>query len=119
MGISMGMSKPANKWLSVSTCLSALLALTLAAGVNADANRVNSKDSIKACKAHLLQQHAEGVTIKFKNKSATAVDNNKYTHRLNAVQIHADGRESLKVLCETTRSGSVVTLDVQSGRWKF
>ncbi len=108
------LKKSSLKFLSGLAC--SVLAVSLEASAQADVKRVNSKESIKACKAHLLQQD---VKVKFKNKSATQVDNNSYKHWLNAVKTNADGRESLKVLCETTRTGKVVTLDVQSGSWKF
>lgn len=111
------LKKSSLKLLSGLAC--SVLAVSLVASAQADAKRVNSKESIKACKAHLLQQNTQGVKVKFKNKSATQVDNNSYKHWLNAVKTNADGRESLKVLCETTRAGKVVTLDVQSGSWKF
>lgn len=81
--------------------------------------RVNSKASIDACKAYLAEEDFAGKEHKFKRSAATKVNATAYTHWINAIVTGDGGRASVKVLCETTRTGRVTSIQVQEGRWKF
>lgn len=98
---------------------SAALLLVPLCGAYAEGERVNSKESIKACKTQLVFEQSGGVVYTFKRKTATKVDASMYQHWLNAVQTEGERRESIKILCETSRAGVVQSLTVQPGRWTF
>ncbi len=84
----------------------------------ADAN-VNSKESMRLCKSAMEADLSEGTSYKFKRKTATSVEIDRFKHWINFLEISQSEKHSKKLLCETSRSGEVLVLQVKPGKWKI
>ncbi len=93
----------------------ALVSLSVSAGA---AERVNSKESLRLCKS-AVEKDAGDSAIKFKHKTATSVDSGHYVHYINLLEKSESGKESKKLMCKTTRTGEIVSLEIKPGRWKI
>lgn len=98
----------------VALCLSA----SVSVGVLAD-TKVNSKESLRQCKSAMQADLPEGMSYKFKRKTATSVEIDSYKHWINFYEISASEKNSKKLLCETSRSGEVLVLQIKPGKWKI
>lgn len=83
------------------------------------ADKVNSKQSLRVCKSALESDLNEGSQYKFKRDAATSVEAQRYKHWFNVVEKSDEGKMALKVLCETSRTGDVLVLEIKPGRWKI
>ncbi|MFT5084233.1 MAG: hypothetical protein ACI9Y1_002286 [Lentisphaeria bacterium] len=100
------------------TATALLAALCVSVDVSAEA-RVNSKESLRVCKSAIEADAREGQSYKIKRKAVSSVRSDRFTHRFNAVQMDAEGKISLKVMCETSRSGELLVLELKPGNWKI
>lgn len=97
----------------------AVCVLFLSAGAFAG-EKINSKESLRVCKAALSEeQQKQGVEYKVKRKTATSVDKDAFKHWINVVETKAGEKSSIKVLCQTSRTGEVLELTKEAGRWTF
>ena len=108
------MKKHTKVSLVLFVCATVLSVTTIA-----DAKKVNSKESLRACKDSLNADLSEGARYKFKRNSATSVYPDRYKHLMNVVEFSDNGKTSLKVRCETTRTGEILAIDLKPGRWKI
>ncbi len=83
------------------------------------ADRVNSKESLRLCKSAMESDLAEGTHYKFKRKTATSVESDRFTHWINVYEISANQKAPKKLLCETSRTGEVLVLQIKPGKWKI
>lgn len=81
--------------------------------------KINSKESLRICKSAVEAELADGESMKFARKAATSVEAGIFKHWINATQLTNNEKSSVKVLCETSRTGEVVTMQMEEGRWKF
>lgn len=102
----------------MKTLFLALLTITLSVNILA-AEKVNGKQSLRLCKSAMLEKLPENMSYKFKRNSATSVEKDRYKHWVNVLEINGSDKTSKKILCETSRTGEVLVLEVQSGRWKM
>lgn len=98
--------------------LIALVALALAMNVAAD-ERINNKESLRVCKAAAEAELDAEAALKFKRKSATAVELDRFRHWINVVEVHGQDKTAKKLLCETSRSGELLVLTYQPGQWNI
>ncbi|MFL0804793.1 MAG: hypothetical protein K6L81_13840 [Agarilytica sp.] len=80
---------------------------------------VNSKESMRLCKSAMEADLADGTSYKFKRKTATSVEIDRFKHWINFLEISEAEKSSKKLLCETSRSGEVLVLQVKPGKWKI
>ncbi|VUD40537.1 hypothetical protein TDB9533_00284 [Thalassocella blandensis] len=91
-----------------------------AAAESRDASqKINSKESLRICKSAVEGDLDAGKEIKFRRKTATSVEADVFKHWINATEISDGDKTSVKVLCETSRTGEVVNMTLEEGRWKF
>ncbi len=102
----------------MKTFLFSILMMLLGAFAIADTH-VNSKESMRLCKSAMEADLAEGTSYKFKRKTATSVEIDRFKHWINFVEISQSEKSSKKLLCETSRSGEVLVLQVKPGKWKI
>ncbi len=112
----------ANEWLGMEIkmkTLATICVFLLMAGAANAAEKVNSKESLRICKEAMLADVEAGQSFKFKRNTATSVESEKFKHWINATQLAEGEKKSLKVKCETTRSGELLKLVFEPGRWKI
>ncbi len=102
----------------MKTLLFSMFMLSLGSFAMADAH-VNSKESMRLCKSAMKADLAEGTSYKFKRKTATSVEIDRFKHWINFIEISQSEKNSKKLLCETSRSGEVLVLQVKPGKWKI
>lgn len=84
----------------------------------AEADRINSKESLERCKNAILAE-AGGSEYAFSRKTATSVKSDLFKHWINATERKDNEKSSVKILCETSRTGEVLSLRIQPGRWNI
>ncbi|WP_086933266.1 hypothetical protein [Agarilytica rhodophyticola] len=102
----------------MKTLFLALLTMTLSVSILAG-EKVNSKQSLRLCKTAMQEKLPENMSYKFKRNPATSVEKDRYKHWVNVLEISDSDRVAKKVLCETSRTGEVLAIEVQPGRWKM
>lgn len=80
--------------------------------------RINSKESLERCK-HAVAAQADDLEYSFSRKSATSVKSDFFKHWINATEREGSEKSSVKILCETSRTGEVLSLLVKPGRWNI
>ncbi len=103
---------------SIFSIIAIMLSASVSAGVAAT-EKVNSKESLRQCKSAMESDLSDGVSYKFKRKSATTVEIDRYKHWINLYEVSDAGKDAKKLLCETSRSGEVLVLKVQPGKWRI
>lgn len=106
----------------MKTSIFSIIAIILSASVStgvAAAEKVNSKESLRQCKSAMEADLSEGVSYKFKRKTATTVEIDRYKHWINLYEMSDSGKDAKKLLCETSRSGEVLVLKVRPGKWRI
>lgn len=101
------------------TFLASICMLGVVSGVAAAADKVNSKESLRLCKSAAEEQAAEGAVYKFKRNAVTSVDSDRFTHLVNLVETQGSEKNVMKLRCEISRVGDVISLDMEPGRWKM
>lgn len=104
---------------SIFSIIAIILSASVSSGVIAAAEKVNSKESLRECKSAMEADLSEGVSYKFKRKTATTVEIDRYKHWINLYEVSNLGKDAKKLLCETSRSGEVLVLKVQPGSWRI
>ena len=84
----------------------------------AEDNRINSKESLERCKRAIAAE-AGDLEYVFSRKSATSVKSDFFKHWINATERKANEKSSVKILCETSRTGEVLSLLLKPGRWNI
>ena len=80
--------------------------------------KINSKDSLTICTDAILADAGE-LRYKFSRKTATSVKKEQFTHWINATEIDGSDKTPVKVLCETSRDGNILSIEFKPGRWKM
>ncbi|MFL0809998.1 MAG: hypothetical protein K6L76_06260 [Agarilytica sp.] len=81
--------------------------------------KVNSRESLRICKSALTQDAGETMELKFKRKTATSVEAKKFKHWFNIVEIHNGEKSSKKLRCETSRTGELLVIHSEPGKWNI
>ncbi len=81
--------------------------------------KVNSKESLRVCKSAAEAKLPQGASFKFKRRTATEVESDRYKHWINVYEISASDKQAKKLLCETSRSGEVLSLRFEEGQWRI
>lgn len=113
--------KPFNARAKLNAVISALVftVFTLAA-INVNAGeRINNKESLRICKSAAQEELGGEGELKFQRKTATSVESDRFRHWINVVELASDAKTSKKLLCETTRTGELLSMHVEPGRWGF
>ena len=90
----------------------------LAVSETVSAININSKDSLTICRNAILADAGE-TQYKFNRKTATSVKKEQFTHWINVIEISETDKVPVKVLCETSRDGTLLTIEFKPGRWKI
>ena len=80
---------------------------------------VNSRESLALCKQSIEADAGESTDFRFSRKVATSAKSETFLHRINATEINDDGKTLLKITCETSRSGEVLSVETKPGRWSM
>lgn len=111
-----------NPMRSIKTVLilgSLLAASGLSSQIASAEQRLNGRQAADACKQEISALYAENKKIKFSKNPASSVKSGAYTFWINSTE-KADGdKSSIRYLCEITRSGELVGLTREEGRWKI
>jgi|MEHZ01.5.fsa_nt_MEHZ011451974.1_17 hypothetical protein len=100
--------------------------LSLIAGSTAQANvpySLNAVQGMDACKFHIeslyAQNYAEDVDLSFQREAGTSIRGGHFKYWINAsAQINSE-RSPVRFLCEVTRTGELVELIEEDGRWSI
>ena len=96
--------------------------LSLIAGSTAQANvpySLNAVQGMDACKFHIESIYAEDADLNFQRQAGTSIRGGHFKYWINAsAQIDSD-RSSVRFLCEVTRTGELVELIEEEGRWSI
>lgn len=84
----------------------------------AEDGRINSQESLQRCK-HAVAAQAGDLEYIFSRKSATSVKSDFFQHWINATERKGNEKSSVKILCETSRTGEVLSLLLKPGRWNI
>ncbi len=82
-------------------------------------DKINSKESLRVCKSAASEKLAEGSSYKFKRRSATEVESDRYKHWINVYEISANDKQAKKLMCETSRTGELLSLEFDAGQWRI
>jgi len=96
-----------------------VLAVLLLGTSASAAERVNSKESLRQCKSAMAADTPKGTKYKFKRNTATSVDSDSFKHWINFLEVSDTGKSSKKLMCETSRTGEILVLEIKPGRWKI
>lgn len=99
--------------------LTFLLLMALFAGTAYGESKINSKESLRLCKSAMESDLPEGTRYKFKRKTATSVESDRFKHWINVLEVNETEKQSKKLRCETSRSGEVLVLEIRPGKWKI
>ncbi len=102
--------------------LGLLFAFAMVSNTNAGENngqRINNKESLRICKSAAQNDLGGAGELKFKRKAATSVESDRFRHWINFVELTGEGKTSKKLLCETSRTGELLSMHAEPGRWRF
>lgn len=83
------------------------------------ADKINSKESLRICKSALNEDAGDEVQLKIKRKTATSVESSKFKHWFNVVEMRDGEKASKKLRCETTRTGELLVIYSEPGKWRI
>lgn len=100
----------------------ALLAITFLTslspyGVTQD--RLNAKQATDACKQEITQVYANGSGIRFNRNPASSIKGGSYNFWINATEEVAGNKGSMRYQCVITRTGELIELTREPGRWRI
>lgn len=81
--------------------------------------RINNKESLRICKSAAQEELGGAAELRFKRKTATSVESDRFRHWINLVELSSDGKTLKKLLCETSRTGELLSMHVKPGKWGF
>ena len=96
-----------------------LLLPILICSIPVAAANINSKDSLTICRKAIQADAEDNTHYKFNRKTATSVKKEQFTHWINATEITETEKTPIKVLCETSRDGTLLAIEFKPGRWKM
>jgi len=100
--------------------VAATLTFGAASVVTATASeKINSRESLRLCKNAMEADMPEGTKYKFKRNTATSVEPDRYKHWINFLEINGKAKNMKKLLCETSREGEILVMEIKEGRWKI
>lgn len=84
----------------------------------AEDGRINSKESLERCK-HAIAAEAGDREYIFGRKTATSVKGSSFKHWINVTERSGNEKVAVKILCETSRTGDVLSLLLKPGHWNI
>ena len=81
--------------------------------------KINSKESLRICKDAMAAEIPEGTEFKFRRRTATSVEPDRYKHWINFVEKNGREKTVKKLRCETSRVGEVLVMEIKPGSWKI
>ncbi|MEQ9021827.1 MAG: hypothetical protein RLN82_03595, partial [Pseudomonadales bacterium] len=81
--------------------------------------RLNAKQAIDVCKQKIHQAYGNSAEIRFRHNPASSIKGSSYTFWINATEEIAGDQSSIKYQCEITRTGELVELTREPGRWRI
>lgn len=100
--------------------ISILLGMSLVFNAYAAEKRVNSKESLKQCREGIVREEGPETSYQFNRREvASSVKKRSHIHWINLVEISAEGKNPVRVKCETTNTGEIISLTLEPGRWKI
>lgn len=100
-----------------------IIAMFVSTGLHAEekapTQKVNSKESLRICKTALAEDISDGTELKFRRKSATSVESARFKHWFNVVEITDGEKSSKKLRCETSRTGELLVIHSEPGKWNI
>lgn len=82
-------------------------------------DRLNAKQAIEVCKQEIHQAYGNETEIDFRHHPASSIKGSFYTFWINATEEIAGDQSSMKYQCEITRTGELVELTREPGRWRI
>jgi len=81
--------------------------------------RLNGREAANACKTEITNTYAGDSEIDFSRNPASSMRGGAYTFWINSTEELDGDKSSVKYLCEITRSGELVSLTREEGRWRI
>jgi hypothetical protein len=80
--------------------------------------RLNSREAEKVCHSEIYTAYS-GNEIKFKRNPASSLKKGVYRFWINSTEVADGNKNSIRYVCELSRSGELITLLREDGRWKI
>lgn len=98
---------------------SALISLVFSSGLNAaSVSRINGVDGEQLCQEQIANSSGRDA-ISFQRESAASFRGSNFTYWINANSMVGGERGPLRYRCEITRTGEVLEIVEESGRWSI
>lgn len=108
------------KTLTSRLTLISLILTSLVFSVLANAeDRLNGRQAADVCKQEITATYSSDNKIKFGRNPASSIKGGAYTFWINSTETADGDKNSIRYLCEITRSGELVGLTREDGRWKI
>lgn len=81
--------------------------------------QLNGRQAANLCKQEISTLYSGEHKIKFDRNPASSLKSGKYRFWINSTEKSADSKSRVRYLCEITRSGELMALTREKGRWKI
>lgn len=94
--------------------------ISLGFGIQAQAeDRLNGREAANACKQEITENYAGEADIRFSRNPASSMKSGAYTFWINTTEEANGDKSSIKYTCEIKRTGELVSLVREEGRWRI
>lgn len=97
---------------------SAFYTLIAATVFTASQAQASTQPALDACKQGVVELYTNASETKFKRQVAISQRGGQYTFWINASATIDGDASPLKAKCVTSKSGEIVSLQVENGRWR-
>lgn len=101
--------------------LSSILISSLSSAADTE-KRLNGRQAADRCKQEISAQYSaqsDENAIRFSRNPASSLKGDAYKFWINTTEEAAGDKNSIKYLCEITRTGELVGLSREQGRWRI